>query len=203
MTLWTYNHGVSIPVSGMSLQRLRNLILLWSLFSATPLFGAPETGELLPGTWQYWVFLVSAALFALFLLVNGVIAAASPDRWVRSQWTFSGIVSEPDLEGRWMRAQIRVMGAVFALVGMLFLAYVFGLSAIVSVVSHVLVILVLGFMIVGSAAAFVWPERNLFHAFRQNLSEDPRARSLCLLVLRLFALLVFVMVIVAVRRVWR
>jgi hypothetical protein len=149
------------------------------------------------------VFFVSAALFALFLLGNGVVAAASPERWVRSEWTFSGIVSEADLEGRWMRAQIRVMGAVFALVGILFLAYVFGLSAIVSAVSHVLVILVLGFMIVGSAAAFVWPERNQFHAFRQSLPKDPRARSLCLLVLRLCALLVFVMLIVAVRRVWR
>lgn len=139
----------------------------------------------------------------MFLLGNGVIAAASPDRWVRSEWTFSGIVSEADLEGRWMRAQIRVMGAVFALVGILFLAYVFGLSAIVSVVSNVLVISVLGFMIVSSVAGVIWPEENLFHAFRQHLPEDRRARSVSLLVLRLLAVLVFVMAFVAVTRVWR
>ncbi len=83
------------------------------------------------------------------------------------------------------------------------MAYVFGLSAIVSVVSNVLMISVLGFMIVSSVAGVIWPEENLFHAFRQQLPEDPAARSLCLLVLRLFAVLVFVMAFVEVTRVWR
>lgn len=135
--------------------------------------------------------------FALLFVANGAFAAVAPERWVRSRWTLSGTIHEADLEDRWKRFQIRVMGVVFGVAGLAFASAGLGLSS-TDALFGALGILFFGAVTVGCVATFIAPERHLFQSVHRWLPETPAARRICLLLLRLFALFVLSMIIRAI-----
>jgi len=135
----------------------------------------------------------------LVVLANGTYAAVAPRRWIRSRWSLSGTLTEADTESLWMRLQIRIMGLIFTLGAVAFSAAVVNLS-IADLLFGALAVLMFGSVLIGSAALFISPERNLSYVFRRHLPESSGARQFRLLLVRLFALSLFIAVTVIVVR---
>ncbi len=142
---------------------------------------------------------VLVVVIALIVLANGAYAAVAPDRWIRSRWTLPGTFTHADAESTWQRLQIRVMGLVLAVAGIGFAAAVLKLG-FTDILFGGLELLVFGAVLIGSVATFIWPEQSLTHAFRQYLPNNPATRRFCLVILRFFALSVFVGLIFVVVR---
>jgi len=64
---------------------------------------------------------------SLYMVANGVYLALSPRNWLRSPWTPPRGFAMADLESGWQQIQMRVMGVLTALFGLVFMGAVWPL----------------------------------------------------------------------------